>query len=133
LPLYFCACERPYRNFNQFGQIDIPLLVGYNIPIDKLGLYAKSGVQASVLSWEKGRSINEGGQIDELVSSTTYSTRRGWTYLAELGALYKLSPTWTVQSGISYAQSLSSWTRSDSDVRKPRRLNVQIGVLMNLR
>lgn len=120
-------------HFNQYGQIDIPLQVGYNIPINKLGLYAKSGVQASVLSWEKGRSIKEGGEIDELVSSTTYSTRRGWTYLAELGASYKLSPTWTVQSGISHAQSLNSWTRSNSDVRKPRRLNVQIGLLMNLR
>lgn len=120
-------------NFNQYGQIDIPLLVGYNIPINRFGLYAKSGVQASVLSWEKGRSIKEGGEIDELVSSTTYSTRRGWTYLAELGASYKLSPSLTVQSGISYAQSLSSWTRSDYDVRKPSRLNVQIGVLKTLR
>lgn len=120
-------------HFNQYGQIDIPLIVGYKISSKRWGLYAKTGVQVSVLSWEKGRSISEVGELDELETRTEFRKTRGFTYLAEGGLSYELNSKWSVQSGISYAQSISSWMVTETNLRRPLRLNLQIGLIMNLR
>ena len=91
---------------NIFNQVNIPLLVGYELTInEKFSLLAKGGIQLNVSSSNSGQLMSDNGPMlysSDRVSSSIYKTNLGLSYAGGLHLAAHLNSEMSVFSGVNF-------------------------------
>ena len=114
----------PVFAINQFTQIDIPLVVGFEFPLsDKLRLALKGGVLVNIRSTNSGRMLGLNDEPLEYGSNSKndnqyFKTNIGFSYTGGLNLEADLSESFSVYGGLNVRYYPNSFSLNDNPVQQ---------------
>jgi len=83
--------------FNRYKMVDVPLLIGYEMPMKRSTINVNAGIYANITAMQKGKLLSPDleQQKDFTTGSGDYEVFRkniGISYFMSLGAAYEISP-----------------------------------------
>ena len=94
--LGFTQLLNDVTTFNRYKMVDVPLMIGYEMPMKRSTINVNAGIFVNVQATQKGNLLDEEGtKVDFTTGSGDYEIFRkniGVSYFMSIGAAYDLSP-----------------------------------------
>jgi len=115
--------ENEYSNLNSFTQINFPLAIGYEMPINEhFSLVAKTGVLFNITSSNKGTLVDDEGNSfiynSNNPQTTLFRTNLGLSFLGNLSLQGEITPLLQAYAGINMNYYPSNFSLSSNPIQQ---------------
>ncbi|MEQ1553110.1 MAG: hypothetical protein ABL929_02965 [Ferruginibacter sp.] len=134
---YINTIAKNKTNTNIYRNVDVPILLGYELGNKKLHTNISAGVLVNILSKKKGNVIDEKGNIVDISSDKKaniyqYKTNVGISFMASVGFYYKLNKNMHFLAEPYFRYSLSSITKPEISLKqKYHTAGVRLGLRLD--
>ncbi|OIP00777.1 MAG: hypothetical protein AUJ98_06560 [Bacteroidetes bacterium CG2_30_33_31] len=113
---------------NRYRYIEIPLIIGFQYNIKKMGLYAGGGISYGIMTNSSGKFINDNNLIDINFKETPFK-RSNLNYILNIGTDYALSNNWNIFIQANFKANITSIFKPEFDLgTKYKSYGINIGL-----
>ena len=120
---------RNFQHYNEYRQLQIPILIGYGFYSNRLGITLQGGANFGIYQFHKGRTLVDPNEIIELSDQTLYKNVLNVSLILEGQLNYQLSTKSYIFTNVGYQHHLINWINPSLNFsQKPRITYVNLGL-----
>ncbi len=110
----FTTTTSERRTFNSFRQVEVPVMVGYQLGSGAWTVLAEGGVRLRLSRTQEGQILARDGSFSDLETLGTYRSGLGYSLQAGLTVGYAFHPQMRVQAGVVWQYHPQDFTTAEA-------------------